>query len=297
VMGMPRSGTTVASNLLAQDPGRRSLLLWESWQSVPPPTTATLRTDPRALAWLEEQHRELAAETHVRPHFEWADGPTEDIRLHQQDFKALAWEMWLPVPEYSRWIMQADATSAYEYQKLVLQILQSRAPGTWSLKMPSHALQIEWLVEVFPDARLVWTHRDPYRAFASLASMKTRRWERGTGYASLDWFREHYPWQLAEQLNRPTRVRQRIGRDRIYDLHYADMMRDPIGELRRLYAWAGDEFTPEVESRMAAWLAENPQGRFGKHEYDLDQFGVTKHELEPWFADYLATHDVEPEGT
>jgi hypothetical protein len=291
VLGLPRRGTTVVSYLLDQDPRRRSLLLWEALDSVPPPTTATLRTDPRCVARKAEQIADLERSPHVRPHFEWADGPTECIRLHSQDFKGLLWEAFLPIPEYSRWIMTADLTSAYEYERAALQVLQSQAPGTWSLKMPSHSLHIEWLVKVFPDARLVWTHRDPYRALGSLFSMKSNNWKRSCGTPALEWLREHYPRQLSEHVNRPLRHRERI-----YDLHYADVMRDPIAEMRELYAWTGDEYTPEAEAAMRAWLVANPQDSFGRHEYVLDQFGLSVRDLEPYFADYLAAVDVEREG-
>lgn len=297
VMGMPRSGTSLTSYLLGADTSRRSLLTWEAWDSAPPPTTATLRTDPRCLALLAEQRAEWAASPdEVRPHVEFADGPTECIRVQAQDFKALMWEAYVPVRAYSRWIMGADMTSAYEYQKLVLQILQSKAPGNWALKMPSHALHIEALIRVFPDARLVWTHRNPLQALSSLFSMKSARWNRLNGKPSIDWLREHYTIQLTEHVNRPLALRRRLGWDRIYDIRYADMLRDPIGTLRSLYDWAGDDFTPQAEAAMQGWLSANPQGRFGQHRHSLDQFGLTEATLRPLFEDYLDSIAIESEG-
>jgi len=297
IMGMPRSGTTVTSYLLDQDPARRSLLLWEALDSVPPPTAATLRSDPRCVAMKAAQEADMAANPNaVRPHVEFADGPTECIRLHSQDFKGLIWEAAMPVPEYSRWIMQADMISAYEYQKLAMQVLQSQAPGRWSLKMPSHGLHIEALVKVFPDARIVWSHRDPYKSLTSLFSMKSNRWRTMYGDPSIEWLREHYVNQMCEHLYRPMRLRERMGEDRIVDLHYADVMRDPIGSMRDLYAKIGDEFTPEAEAGMRAWLEENPQGRFGKHSYDLEQFGLSEEILRPHFEKYFSVHATEREG-
>lgn len=297
IFGMPRSGTTLASYLLDQDPARRSLLLWEARNSAPPATSETLRTDPRCLAMIRAQQREFAVHPNeVRPHVEFPDGPTECIQLHMQDFKACAWEALFPPKEYSRWLLHADMTSAYEYEKAALQVLQSKAPGVWSLKMPSHGLHIEALYKVFPDARFVWVHRDPYRALASLFSMKTRRWKKITGDASVEWMREHYTVQLREHVNRPLALRERLGADRFYDLHYADLVRDPIAAMKPLYAWAGDDFTPMVEAGMRGWLARNPQGRFGNHSYGLEEFGLTEDALEPYFRDYRAAFDIESEG-
>jgi hypothetical protein len=293
VMGMPRSGTTLVSYLLDQDPHRRSLLVWEAWESVPPPTSGTLRTDPRCLARLDAQLREIAREP-VQLHLEMADGPTECLRLHGQDFKGLMWEGPIQVPDWSKWLEHADLRSAYEYQRRVLRILQSKAPGTWSLKMPSHALFVDSLLAVFPDARLVWTHRDPYRALGSVISLKTWAWERYTGNPALDVVLDYYPEQMRNHLMRPLAARAR-GAD-IYDLRYADVMRDPIGAMRSLYAWAGDELTPEAEAGMLRWLEENPQGKHGAHAYDLERFGLSVADVEPLFAEYLEAVEVEPEG-
>jgi hypothetical protein len=92
------------------------------------------------------------------------------------------------------------------------------------------------------------------------------------------------------------RLRRRIGWDRIHDVHYADMMRAPIPTLRKLYDWAGDRFTPAAEAAMLAWLAANPQGRFGHHRYSLDEFDLTEAELKPLFADYISAIGIEREG-
>ena len=91
-------------------------------------------------------------------------------------------------------------------------------------------------------------------------------------------------------------ARARIGHERIVDVHYAELMRDPMAAMRTLYEVLGDDFTPEAEAGMTAWLADNPQGKFGKHEYKLGQYGLSKAALEPYFERYLAEYDVEREG-
>src|SRR5262249_1637105 len=154
--------------------------------------------------------------------------------------------------------------SAYEYERTVLQVLQSAAPGAWSLKMPSHALHLDALLSVFPDARLVWAHRDPFRATASALSMyqmsRARLCGPNVDRAPLTAANLR---QLAAHVDRPLRTRERIGDARFFHLHYADLLRDPIGQMRALYDWAGDELTADVEGAMHAWLASNPQDRFG----------------------------------
>jgi len=301
VLGMPRTGTTVISYMLDQDPGRRSLIHWQCVHPVPPATTDMLRTDPRCLALLEEQQKILTFIKQANmalPHWEDADGPTEDMFIHNQDFKGLSWDSFLATSRYAEWLFhEADMTSTYEYQKRYLQVLQSTAPGTWSLKMPSHSVHIEALLEVFPDARLIWAHRDPYKATGSLANL----WKLPKGMVmhpdgiDLEAMGRNAMAQMTDHVERPLRARDRIGDDRFFHMYYSEMMRDPMAVMRRIYDWAGDPLTPDVEARMQMWLTAHPQDRFAPNAYTLDQYGLTVEMLEPIFAEYLATFDIELE--
>jgi hypothetical protein len=302
VLGMPRTGTTVISYLLDQDPGRRSLLHWQCVDPIPPAPTEMLRTDPRCLAILQEQSKILDMVTKAKvalPHWEDADGPTEDMFIHNQDFKGLSWDSFLSTTRYSEWLFdEADMTSTYEYQKRYLQVLQSTAPGAWSLKMPSHSVHIEALLKVFPDARLVWAHRDPYKATGSLANL----WKLPKGMThkpeavDLEAMGRNAMWQMRYHVDRPLRARDRIGDDRFFHMYYHEMMRDPMDVMRRIYEWAGDPLTAEAEARMRSWLAGHPQDHYGLNAYSLEQYGLTVEQLEPVFAEYLDTFDIELEA-
>jgi hypothetical protein len=222
--------------------------------------------------------------------------PHECVEILAHDFKTLKWESAGKLPTYRDWIFQTDTRSAYDYHKLWLQLHQSQAPGIWSLKMPSHSLHIETLLAVYPDARLIWTHRDPYAVTGSLCSLITTGHMAFAGYVDQDWIGQNYPWQAAQHAEKAMDARARIGHDRIIDLHYADVVRDPIRAMRKLYAQLGDDFTPATEAAMIAWIAENPQGKFGKHQYKLEQFGLSKEGIAPLFERYLSEYDVELEG-
>ncbi|TAL02290.1 MAG: sulfotransferase [Rhodospirillaceae bacterium] len=297
VLGIPRTGTTLLSNLLAADPGRRSALTWEIDDPVPPATSTTLYTDPRAVARLEIERQMLAAHPEMgKLYRNSAIYPNECVFIMAHDFKTLMWESRGKLQTYRDWIFQTDVTSAYEYHKRFLQLLQADAPGTWNLKMPSHALYIPTLLKVYPDARLIWTHRDPYTAASSLCSLISNAHKHFVGKVDVEWLGQNYPWQAAEHANRAMDARDAIGEDRIIDVHYAELMRDPIKTMRGLYGALGDEFTPAAEAGMRAWISDNPQGKFGRHEYKLAQYGLSVDKLKPLFERYLSRYDVELEG-
>ena len=298
VFGVPRTGTTLLSNLLAADPNRRSPLTWEIDDPVPPATTATLKTDPRALARLEQERAMLAANPDMGKYYRnSAVYPNECMFFTISDFKALLWEGKGKLPNYRDWLFSdLDMTSTYEYHKKFLQVLQADAPGTWNLKMPSHALWLETLLKIYPDARLVWTHRDPLTATGSFCSLMNLSNRSAIGRVDMGWVGENYPWQAVQHANRIMDFRDRFGEDRIIDVHYADMMRQPIETMRKLYAALGDEFTPEAEASIQAWLDDNPQGKFGRHEYKLGEYGLTPDQVRGMFERYLSRYDIEPEG-
>jgi hypothetical protein len=296
ILGLPRTGTSLASYLLDQDPQRRSLLTWEAEDSVPPSTPETLRADPRCLkkkAELEILAEGLKAANIPMVHWDEADGPTECVFVQNQDFKAYLWEAFMPNSAYADWLLETDMTSAYAYERSGLQLLQSRAPGTWSLKMPSHAVHIEALLATFPDVRIVWAHRDPFKATASFLRLNYLSRAVLGCRVDTDDVVSNVLRQLRAHIARPMRARERIGGNRFFDLHYAAVMRDPIGVMRSLYDWAGDELTASTEQSMLDWLERNPQDRFGVQPYSLEGTEVTRADLEPVFAEYLSAFDIE----
>ena len=299
VLGLPRTGTSLASYLFDQDRLRRSLLTWEAQDSVPPSTPDTLRTDPRCLkkkAELDVLEAGLKAANIPLVHWDDADGPTECLFVQNQDFKAYLWEAFMPTPAYADWLLQTDMSSAYAYERMVLQVLQSRAPGTWSLKMPSHAVHIETLLATYPDVRIVWAHRDPFKSTASFLRLNYLSRAVMGADIDVDVIVPNVLRQLREHVERPLATRRRIGDGRFFDLHYADLMRDPVAVMRSLYDWAGDDLTASTEQAMLGWLDAHPQDRHGAAPYSLAGSGVTRADLDPIFEQYLSVFDIELEG-
>ena len=164
--------------------------------------------------------------------------------------------------------------------------------------MPSHSMHIETLLKVFPDARLIWAHRDPYKVSGSLGNL----WKLPKSTVLRPEAIDPTTWgsniieQLQAHLQPALRVRDRIGADRFFDMYYHEMMADPMHVMRRIYDWAGDPFTADTAARMQHWLSEHPQNRFAPNKYNLDEYGLSIDVLMPVFVDYLDTFDIEFEG-
>ena len=292
ILGMPRTGTTMVSYMMESDPANRSMLRWEAYNVVPPAAPGTLRSDPRCLEEVAKDERVLKAAAKVAAaHFEPGDSPTECVHLLAQDFRSLMLAVTTTTPTYHDWLMFTDMESAFTHRKRVLQILQSTNPGRWVLKMPSDSLFIRQLFKTFPDARVIWTHRDPYAAAASAFGMRGLSRPFSEVDAGAEYMRRYFPLQFAFHLSRPLEVSRERPED-FYHLYYRELLSDPIAEMQRVYSWLGDDWTPSSEAGMRAWMDDNPQNKHGKHSYSFEDWGLTRADMEPYFSDYLRVHPV-----
>jgi hypothetical protein len=300
VIGMFRAGTTFLSYLLEQDPGNRALLRWEAGDSVPPPTPADFRSGPRVEAarlgndMLEQINPRIRAIHHEEP-----EGPTECITLMSQDYKSLSWEAISNVPTYGKWLLAVDQRSAYEYHRLALQVLQNGGVrGRWTLKSPHHALNLEALTSVYPDARLVLLHRDPVVLCASVCSLIHTLSGTFTDADHRAYIAEHWVAMLEESVRRIDRFRATHPEHPIVDVKYDDLMRNPMGAVETIYAaFADGELPPDAKQAMAAYVAAHPKDGLGVHGYDLAEFGLDRPQLTARFSDYIARYDVPREAS
>ena len=292
ILGMPRTGTTMASYMLAADPANRSMLRWEAYNAAPPAAPGALKTDPRCLAEVAKDEMMLKANAKVAAaHFEPGDGPTECVHLVAQDFRSLMLAVITSVPTYHDWILFTDMASAFEHRKRVRQILQSTNPGRWVLKMPSDSLFVRQIFKTFPDAKVIWTHRDPYAAFGSSIAMRGASRPMFEIDEGREYMRERFPLQLALHLSRPLEVSAERPHD-VHHLYYDDLVADPLAQMKKIYAWLGDDWTAAAEGGMQRWLRDNPQNKHGKHSYMLAEWGFSRKDLEPYVSDYLRAHPV-----
>jgi Sulfotransferase family len=287
VLGLPRTGTTYLSYLLDCDPENRSLMRWESSNSLPPPRTETFTTDPRIEETRVAQEMLDALNPQFKAmHYEAPDGPTEDVTVLAQDFKSLLWETVANVPAYGEWLLECDETSAYEYHRSVLQVLQSQAPGRWSLKTPHHCIALDELMARYPDARLIMTHRDPVTVTASTCSLVRSLSGTFSDADHGDYINARFPKIFEVAMARVSEFRDRHPEIQWCDVGYFDLVGDPLGTVARIYATFGEQVTPEFERRMEEYATANPKGVHGAHAYDPDSLGLDVAALRERFEPY-----------
>jgi len=296
-LSLPRTGSTALSFLLALDPARRSLRTWESGKPCPPPETATEHTDPRIAATqagIDMQEQLFPDFVGMLPAS--ATGPQECLLVLAFDFRSQVFEGMARIPTYSEWLMACDMEPAYRYHKRVLKLLQWRCPPTrWWLKTPSHMHAITELDRVYPDARFVMTHRDIASVLPSVAAVMSALGGMLTEEPDPRYLGRHNADVWEEALRRTVAFRDAGGEGRFFDIAFADMQRDPIGAVRRLYAWLGDELTPEAEGRMREWWDANSRERHGTHTYRADDYGLDVDAVRERFEFYSARFAVPVE--
>jgi hypothetical protein len=293
VFGLPRTGTTLTINLLSADPARRCLLRWEALDSAPPAKAGALSSDPRYVA--EQQRLDMMvkhAPQIAAIHYEDADSPTECQYAMALSFCAQIYESTANIPGYTKWFHNADYLPAFRFHKQLLQLLQAENGGRWTLKNPWHPLYLDALKTVYPDAQLVMTHRDPVEVVGSACSLI--RHVRPMFSDRVD-LRDIAAQMLATfdlMIARQDAYRAKHGKDAIYDIQYTHQLRDPIGEMRKLYAHFEEPFTNEAQTAMERLLAEKPKGKHGAHHYSLEEFGLTESEVRAHFRDYCERYNI-----
>lgn len=295
VFGLPRTGTTLLINLIAADPARRSLVRWTAFDAVPPPRPEELTAGPRWRAMQDNIEMSLKYVPQVAAiHYEDAHSPTECQFAMTPSFCAQVYEAQADIPSYRQWLLhEADYGPAFRYEKRLLQLLQSEAPGRWTLKNPWHPLWLNALTAEFPDAQLVMTHRDPADVLASTGSLI--QFVRQIYSDDVDPHRigRDFMETFRIMIDRQQAFRDARGPNAILDVHYAQVMRDPIGEVRKIYEHFDEELTPAAEAAMHAYMADNPHGKHGKHSYALETYGLTREAVHEEFRDYIEAYDIQ----
>ncbi|HEY7946828.1 MAG TPA: sulfotransferase [Acidimicrobiales bacterium] len=290
IVGQPRTGTTILYDLLAQDPTLRAPLTWEVDKPVPPPETATYRTDPR----IAEVQATIDMVESVMPgfmsfHAMGALLAQECVRITGGDFRSMIFNTQFRVPTYNRWLLHdADFAPAYRWHRRYLQHLESRHPATqWLLKSPAHLWSLDALAAEYPDAVVVQTHRDPLKVIASVSALVAHLRRMSSDEVAMPEIAEGYAEDIFLGLDRGMAARDRhtFPPEQVVDVHFAAFRADPLDTVRQLYGALGRELTDATEDRMRAFLAGHPDdgggGRYSFSDTELDA-GALRERARPY---------------
>ncbi len=298
IAGLPRSGTSILFELLAQDPDVGVPQTWEAIFPCPPPEQDNYTRDPR----IDQAHKLVTQWSRVAPEFASMHEmggtiPAECGQLMVGTFVSDHIAALHQTPSYSMYCAQADYRPIYEYHKNILQILQWKNPrARWLLKAPEHQVHLDTLLAVYPDARIVQTHRDPIKCMASTTSLM------GTLYS----MRSDQPFNAemfeniilgeatAQRLEHVIEQRESgvVPEANIVDSRYQDLMDEPMACIKHIYNHFDMQLSAIAQSNMLTYLESKPKGKFGKHEYQVEE---ARNKDRPLFSRYQNMHNVPSE--
>lgn len=293
VTGPARSGTTILFELLWLDPALRAPVACEALHPLP---KRPIEEGDERLLW-SECEQELWAD--VQPEFAAihelrSDLPVECVTLTIPSFSGPHWMM---IAQLQGWA--PDVAVMYDFHRRILQVMQhGDRPRTWLLKTPGHLMTIESLLETYPDAWIVQTHRDPAKTMPSTVSTTAMvQWMR-TDHVDAKSLAEAIEAAFGYALNHTVELRAGGGEiaDRFVDVHFDRLMRDPVASLAAAYARMGREFGAEHAERIRAYLREKPKGKFGTHSYAPEDWGFTAQSLRASLAPYIEHFGVALES-
>ncbi|MCB1855788.1 MAG: sulfotransferase [Halieaceae bacterium] len=294
IVGLPRTGTTMLHRTIAADHRMQAPLWYEvRYPSPAPDWDFTAAGDARIglaqaeMAAMLEANPELLA---IHPMD--ALGPDEDIMLLEQSFYSFNTQAYANIPSFDAWLEEQDHTPGYRYFYRLLQFLQWQKRHTgqggqrWVLKAPHHLHYMDLVFKVFPDAKVVQSHRDPVETLPSLTSLIAGVWTIYSDVADPVEAGRQWSRKFARGMRHTMQVRERLGEEAFLDLWFADTVSRPLGEIHRIYDFLGMELTGDARAEMARWQAFNRREMRPPHAYALRDYGFTEAGLKAQFQPY-----------
>lgn len=294
ILGFPRTGTTLLQNLLCLEDGARALKFWEL--SSPVPESDDPQVDRRIrmarARWTLRAAYLMAPEMRV-VHEVTPQTPEECWPLFANTFAVLNWDLGAGLVPWGDWLLQQDMTQPYRYYKRQLQMMaHARPTRQFVLKCPEHLWFIDSLLRVFPDASLVWTHRDPVDVVASYCSLISLNRRVVHGRFDPVAVGQHITERLSSGVKRAIAVRRALPKDQIFDVDFRKLVADQAGTVHAIRESFGLPHQPGADDRVLAYLGNGRSDKRGAHVYDHAMYGLTPDSVYDAFAPYIDRFDI-----
>jgi hypothetical protein len=296
ITGVPRTGTTALFRLMAVDPRFQGLQTWLLESPMPRPPVDTWSSYPefqKTMAVIEARY--AAAPQKRAAHHIAAEEVHEDCMLLWQSFTSNLWTCGWSAPTYDAWWQCQSEAAAYDHFRKCTALIGSSEPEKrWLLKNPGHIANLDLLFAVFPDARVIQTHRDPAKAVPSLVSLLMQLHPlieegRADQRAQIMLRREVAKW--SDAVHRCDAVRERHP-DKVIDVVHADFHADPMAVLEHIYAFIGYDISDQTRAGFARRIEEKPELARGVHRYSIADYGMSEEEAREPFDDYVQRFDL-----
>ncbi len=290
LMGLPRSGTTYFQYLFDSDVRFRLIRTWQSMMPNPPPGFDPASVETRRRAWAEMRAAQPTFEGFDALHLYDQDGSDECHAFLQQSYGAAGLQNLFRVPDYFDYLTdELDLAETYRIHKRQLQLLQWRQePKPWALKYPNHVIAMNEILEVYPAARFVMTHRDPVQTLASIAKMTFNlRGVRTAGAVDAHEVGQHMLHFVQRHIDRIMAFDRGEHGNRVVHVDYYALIDDPVAEMRKIHKGIGIDTPDEIADTVGAWHRANPKNARGRNDYTIEQWGLDGDAAAEQFGDYM----------
>ena len=293
IIGLPRTGTTLLHGLMSEDKRSRVPLTWEvmypaRFPGYPVGIAQARSLTQSRLAWANRLAPQFKKIHPIAP-----DLPQECIAITAQVFMSIQFHTTHDVPSYQDWLERDSQRLAYTFHRRLLQHLQARAFGDrWVLKAPGHLFALGALLDEYPDARIIQTHRDPLRVMASMASHATVLRRAFSDRADPAQIASDWSNRWARALTGFLEVRDGADASRFLDVSYDGIESAPFDTVARIYDFLGWPFESSAQDAMKTFLAANPKNKHGAHRYSLAEYGLNRDRELARFADYCSRFGI-----
>lgn len=297
IVGLPRSGTTILHTLMALDPTSRYLRNFESTGPICPPSQLlTESVDPRIQTCYESMEGLFAMAPVLRGingiNF-MAHGTAECQNLMAHEFVHMGWSSGSSLFSHGNWVSDCSMKTAFQWHRRILQVLQWKLPNErWVLKAPMHLFGLDHLIETYPDAKIVFTHRNPFDAIISGVSMVYHWTQFTTGQENIQAIANWYPKLWAKGLKRALKMIKHFNPDHVLNIFHHNLSESPVKMVDKIYDNFDIRLSKGAKKRMQTWLRDNPRSKFGRHDFTSAEVHLNSAKERERFMFYCDQFDV-----
>ena len=292
IVGFPRTGTTLLQNLLHLSEDRRALEFWELTNPIP------VSNDPQKDIAKRKRRTKtrLAVADFVVPEMKFIhevryNSLEECWSLFVPQFMVQNWDMTNKFPDYGAFMAKQNLKPAYEEYKKFLQVMVHRVPDKkLILKCPDHLWHLDALLDVFPDACIVWTHRDPSRSIPSYCSLASLNWRLLYGEFEPKELGPYIEDRFIQGIERGMAVRDRVGEAQFFDINFRNLLNEPVEAVNRITSHFN--LTPVDDAKLEAYLKRDRPDNRGKHTYSAEHYGVDVEAIKVRYKDYIKRFNI-----